>query len=64
MPSYRIYYVGAGGRIRAGETVQASGDEEAVKKTRAVLPRDEAAELWHDGRRVGRFSRAHAFSAG
>ncbi|TAJ69991.1 MAG: hypothetical protein EPO51_20950 [Phenylobacterium sp.] len=64
LTSYRIYYVGPGGRLREGEALQASGDDEAVDKTRALLPPDEAAELWEGGRLVGSFSRTHAFSPG
>ena len=64
MQSYRIYYVEVGGRLRVGETLQASDDAEAVARARPLLTPGEAAELWEGGRRAGLFSRAHEFSPG
>lgn len=62
LESYRIYHVGSGGRLRLGESYQASEDKEAVVKAQALLLRGQPAELWQGGRLVGRFSDAHEFT--
>jgi hypothetical protein len=64
LATYRIYHVGSGGRLRLGETFQASGDDEAVARARPLLTRGQPAELWEAGRIVGRFSDTHAFARG
>ncbi|MBL8554658.1 MAG: hypothetical protein JNL41_10305 [Phenylobacterium sp.] len=64
MGTYRIYHVASGGRLRLGETFQASSDGEAVMKARLLLVRGQSGELWEAGRIVGRFSDTHTFSPG
>jgi hypothetical protein len=63
-PTYRIFHVGAGGRLSLGETFSAPDDVEAVQRARRQLVRAHAAELWEGGRLVGRFSKAHEFTTG
>ncbi|WP_296599234.1 hypothetical protein [Phenylobacterium sp.] len=61
MPTYRIYHVGNGGRLRVGESFSAADDDAAIATARPQLARGQAAELWEWGRPVGRFSRDHEF---
>ena len=64
MPSYRIYRVGAGGRLVLGETFHGSTDAEAVQRAQGLHQAGTAAELWDGGRLVGRFSKQGAFTPG
>lgn len=61
LPSYRIYYVGPGGRLRVGEAFSADDDHHAVASARRHIQRGQSAELWEWGRPVGRFTRDDAF---
>jgi len=61
LPTYKIYHVAEGGRLRVGNTFLAEDDDEAVAQARPQLMRGQAAELWEWGRPVGRFSRDHEF---
>ena len=64
MTAYRIYLVGASGRLQLGEAFQAPGDAEAIEAARALAPAGQVAELWAGGRLVGRFSRTGDFAPG
>lgn len=64
LTAYRIYLVGAAGRLRLGEALEARDDAEAIAAARALVPAGEAAELWAAGRIVGRFSRSGVFTPG
>jgi hypothetical protein len=64
LTAYRIYLVGAAGRLRLGDVLQADDDAAAIAAARAALPAGQAAELWQGGRIVGRFSRSGAFAPG
>jgi len=61
LPTYRIYHVGSGGRLRVGETFVAEGDREAVARAHGQLVPGQPAELWEWGRPIGRFTRDHEF---
>jgi hypothetical protein len=61
LPTYRIYHVGDGGRLRVGETFSAEDDRDAVVRARVQLLKGQPAELWEWGRPVGRFTREHEF---
>jgi hypothetical protein len=62
VPSYRIYHVGNGGRLRLGDLFQAPHDEAAVASAEPLLIQGQEAELWQGGRIVGRFSAHGAFT--
>lgn len=63
MPTFRIFHVGVGGRLRLGQPFPAESDQDAAEQARAMLTPGQAAELWEGGRLVGRFSKTHEFSA-
>lgn len=63
MPTFRIFHVGVGGRLRLGKTFPATSDADAAAQARALLSPGQAAELWEGGRLVGRFSKTHEFTA-
>ncbi|RAK58755.1 hypothetical protein DJ021_02525 [Phenylobacterium hankyongense] len=62
MASYRIYYVGAGGRLRLDRDMDCAGDREAVEKLLDRRADGRAGELWNGGRLVGRFSKLGLFT--
>ena len=62
MPTYRIYHVATGGRLRLGDLFQAANDEAAIASAGGLLMRGEPAELWEGGRLVGRFSAQGAYT--
>ena len=64
MASYRIYHVGAGGRLQLGEAFSASDDATAVDIARDHRQHGAEAELWAGGRLLGRFSKQGVFTAG
>lgn len=64
MPSYRIYRVGAAGRLALGQTFHALSDAEAVQRAEGLHQSGTAAELWEGGRLVGRFSKQGMFTPG
>lgn len=51
MLDYRLYFVGANGRIERGETFTASDDEDA-KRRAAAIARGVPYELWCGARLV------------
>lgn len=63
LPTYRIFHVGVGGRLRLGQSFPAQSDEDAAAQARELLSPGQAAELWEGGRLVGRFSKTHEFGA-
>jgi hypothetical protein len=62
--SYRIYRVGAGGRLQLGEAFTARDDTAAVELARSLHQAGGEAELWAGGRLLGRFNKLGAFAAG
>ncbi|MGA0605419.1 hypothetical protein ACO2Q0_05400 [Phenylobacterium sp. VNQ135] len=64
MASYRIYRLGADGRLLLGETFEAADDAAAVARAGAQHRTGVAAELWAGGRIVGRFSKLGVFTPG
>lgn len=62
LPTFRIFHVGVGGRLRLGQTFPAPSDADAAAQARALLSPGQAAELWEGGRLVGRFSKTHEFT--
>lgn len=61
MASYKIYYVGPGGRLQLGESLDCASDSDAIARALAVS-NDRAGELWEGGRLVGRFSKLGVFT--
>ena len=64
MKSYRIYIVGADGRLQLGHAFEARDDEAAAARAEILAERGLAAELWEGGRLVGRVSESGRFSGG
>ena len=64
MKSYRIYIVGADGRLQLGQAFEAVDDVEAAARAVDLAERRLAAELWEGGRLVGRVLKSGGFSSG
>ena len=64
MKSYRIYIVGADGRLQLGQAFEAADDVAAVARALELAVSGQGAELWEGGRIVGRVSATGAFAAG
>ncbi|WP_372785159.1 hypothetical protein [Phenylobacterium sp.] len=64
MKSYRIYIVGADGRLRLGRAFEAPDDRTAGALAEGYAARGESAELWEGGRIAGRVSRDGVFNLG
>ena len=62
--SYRIYLVGADGRLQLGAAFEAADDDAAAARAVELAQPGQAAELWAGGRMVGRVSRQGVLSAG
>jgi hypothetical protein len=60
--AYRLYHVVESGRLRLGEAFQAPADAAAIEKARLLRLAGLAAELWEDGRIVGRFSKSGGYA--
>ena len=64
MKAYRIYVVGADGRLQLGEAFTARDDAAAAARAASVTPRGQRAELWEAGRLVGRLGKDGGFTPG
>jgi len=62
--AYRIYIVGAGGRLQLGQAFEAADDRAAIPRAEALAAKGQVAELWEGGRMVGRVGKDGAFRAG
>jgi hypothetical protein len=60
--AYRLYHVVDGGRLRLGDAFQAPDDPLAIEKARLLRLVGGAAELWQEGRIVGRFSKSGGYA--
>jgi hypothetical protein len=60
--SYRLYTVCPNGRLQLSRTLECADDEAALQQARAGVD-GQAAELWHGGRLVGRFSKLGIFTS-
>jgi hypothetical protein len=60
--AYRLYHVAEGGRLRLGDAFQALNDGQAIAKARLLRLSGAAAELWQEGRIVGRFSKSGGYA--
>jgi hypothetical protein len=60
--AYRIYYLGAAGRLQLGETLHCASDAEAIQQALEISGDGRAGELWDGGRLVGRFSKLGVFT--
>ena len=54
MKAYRVYVVGADGRLQIGHAFGAPDDRTAVAKAQALAAKGQTLELWENGRLVGR----------
>ena len=52
MPTYRVYWLGADGHIKAALNVDCASDQEARKAAVAKIGAYPAAEIWEGTRRV------------
>ncbi len=59
---YRLYHVAEGGRLRLGDALQALDDGQAIEKARLLRLSGSGAELWQEGRIVGRFSKSGGYA--
>ncbi|MEO8113861.1 MAG: hypothetical protein ABI655_05745 [Phenylobacterium sp.] len=62
MRFYRVYLVGDAGRLQLGPAYEALDDPAAIEQARQAQAGGAAAELWHGGRLVGRFSKLGVFT--
>ena len=62
LQAYRLYHVAEGGRLRLGDAFQAADDALAIEKARVLRLSGSAAELWQEGRIVGRFSKSGGYA--
>jgi len=62
--AYRIYIVGADGRLQLGQAFEAVDDHAAVARAEGSAPKGETAELWEGGRMVGRLGKDGVFKPG
>lgn len=62
MPQYRFYRVGPTDRLEPVEVFHSPNDADAVESAAHLRLAGQAAELWSDGRLVGRFSKLGVFS--
>jgi hypothetical protein len=62
--AYRIYIVGADGRLQLGQAFEAADDRAAAARAEGSAPQGQTAELWEGGRMVGRVDLDGVFRPG
>jgi hypothetical protein len=64
LKSYRIYIVGADGRLQLGQAFEEADDAVAAARAVSLAVNGQTAELWEGGRMVGWVSGDGVFSPG
>jgi len=64
LKSYRIYIVGADGRLQLGQAFEEADDIVAGVRAQGLAVNGQTAELWEGGRMVGQVSADGVFTPG
>lgn len=61
MPQYRVYCLDSDGRIDFAQWIEASSDEEAIKKARDLKPHARRCEVWLQSQLISKLDSAGEF---